>query len=189
MIELRTLGALELGGPESGAVDALISQPKRLALLIYIAAARPTGFHRRDTLLSLFWPELDQTHARGALRNALSFLRRQLGEAAIVTRGDEAWPSGGVNTPRRLQGLPWWLARGDTAAIARFALRAKQESKRSTTPRGKLRSDYLLAAAEAYLALARADTVWGARPLPGRSGNALYGELLLSWKADRGSPA
>ena len=89
MIELRTLGALELVGPEPSAVDALISQPKRLALLIYIAAATPTGFHRRDTLLGLFWPELDQTHARGALRNALSFLRRQLGEAAIVTRGDE----------------------------------------------------------------------------------------------------
>ena len=70
----------------------------------------------------------------------------------------EAWPSGGVNTQRRLQGLPWWLARGDTAAIASFALRAEPESKRPTTPRGKLRSDYLHAAARAYLALARADT-------------------------------
>jgi eukaryotic-like serine/threonine-protein kinase len=89
MIELRTLGGLELVGPEPSAVDALVSQPKRLALLLYLAAATPPGFHRRDTLLGLFWPELDQSHARGALRNALSFLRRQLGEAAIVTRGDE----------------------------------------------------------------------------------------------------
>jgi serine/threonine-protein kinase len=89
MIELRTLGALELVGREPTAVDALVSQPKRLGLLIYIAAATPTGFHRRDSLLGLFWPELDQKHARGALRNALSFLRRHLGEAALVTRGDE----------------------------------------------------------------------------------------------------
>ena len=89
MIELRTLGALELVGPEPSAVGALVSQPKRLALLLYLAAATPPGFHRRDTLLSLFWPELDQPHARGALRNALSFLRPQLGVGAIVTRGDE----------------------------------------------------------------------------------------------------
>jgi serine/threonine-protein kinase len=89
MIELRTLGVLELRGCEPRGVDALVSQPKRLGLLTYLAVATPTGFHRRDTLLGLFWPELDGTHARGALRNALSFLRRQLGEAAIVTRGDE----------------------------------------------------------------------------------------------------
>jgi DNA-binding SARP family transcriptional activator len=89
MIELRTLGALELRGCDAREVDALVSQPKRLGLLAYLAIATPRGFHRRDSLLALFWPESDQTHARGALRNALSFLRHQLGEAVIVTRGDE----------------------------------------------------------------------------------------------------
>jgi DNA-binding SARP family transcriptional activator len=89
MIELRTLGALELRGCDPEGVAALVSQPKRLGLLAYLAIATPRGFHRRDSLLALFWPESDQTHARGALRNALSFLRHQLGEAVIVTRGDE----------------------------------------------------------------------------------------------------
>jgi len=89
MIELRTLGALELRGCDPRGVDALVSQPKRLGLLAYLAIATPRDFHRRDSLLALFWPESDQAHARGALRNALSFLRHQLGEAVIVTRGDE----------------------------------------------------------------------------------------------------
>jgi DNA-binding SARP family transcriptional activator len=89
MIELRTLGALELRGCDPEGVAALASQPKRLGLLAYLAIATPRGFHRRDSLLALFWPESDRTHARGALRNALSFLRHQLGEAVIVTRGDE----------------------------------------------------------------------------------------------------
>jgi serine/threonine-protein kinase len=89
MIELRTLGALELRGCDPQGVDALVSQPKRLGLLAYLAIATPRGLHRRDSLLALFWPESDQTHARGALRNALSFLRHQLGEAVIVSRGDE----------------------------------------------------------------------------------------------------
>jgi serine/threonine-protein kinase len=89
MIELRTLGSLELRGCDPKSVEALLSQPKRLGLLAYLAIATPRGFHRRDSLLALFWPESDQTHARGALRNALSFLRHQLGDNVIVTRGDE----------------------------------------------------------------------------------------------------
>jgi eukaryotic-like serine/threonine-protein kinase len=89
MIELRTLGSLELRGCNPQGIDALVSQPKRLGLLACLAIATPRGFHRRDSLLALFWPESDQTHARGALRNALSFLRHQLGETVILTRGDE----------------------------------------------------------------------------------------------------
>jgi DNA-binding SARP family transcriptional activator len=76
MIELRTLGPLELRGTDPGGIAALVSQPKRLALLAYLAIAAPRGFHRRDSLLALFWPESDQAHARGALRNGLSFLRQ-----------------------------------------------------------------------------------------------------------------
>lgn len=89
MIELRTLGALELRGCDPRGVEALVAQPKRLALLAYLAIAAPRGFQRRDSLLALFWPESDQTHARGALRNALSFLRHQLGDNVVITRGDE----------------------------------------------------------------------------------------------------
>src|SRR2546427_8673502 len=71
MIELRMLGRLSLTGADGREVRGLLGQPRRLALLAYLAAASPQGFHRRDTLLALFWPELDQEHARAALRQAL----------------------------------------------------------------------------------------------------------------------
>ena len=55
----------------------------------YLAAASPRGFHRRDALLALFWPEADQEHARTSLRKSVHFLRQHLGPDAIVSRGDE----------------------------------------------------------------------------------------------------
>jgi DNA-binding SARP family transcriptional activator len=89
MIHLRLLGALGLTGADGLEARAVVAQPKRLALLAYLATARPYGFHRRDTLLGLFWPELDETHARRALNRAVYFLRCELGEASIVSRGVE----------------------------------------------------------------------------------------------------
>jgi DNA-binding SARP family transcriptional activator/TolB-like protein len=89
LIEFRLLGSLSVrteAGHEAGAV---LAQPKRLALLAYLAAATPPGFHRRDTLLALFWSEADQEHARTSLRKALHFLRHELGPGVVVSRGDE----------------------------------------------------------------------------------------------------
>ena len=87
MIELRMLGSLEVK-LDSGQSEVATSQPKRTALLAYLAVARPVGFHRRDTLLALLWPELDASRARHALSQALYGLRSALGEDAIVSRGD-----------------------------------------------------------------------------------------------------
>jgi tetratricopeptide (TPR) repeat protein len=70
-----------------------------------------------------------------------------------------AWPMSPWGTARQLRGLPWWLARRDTASLARFALRAGQEARMQGSARGKLVGRYLQAAATAYLALARADSV------------------------------
>jgi DNA-binding SARP family transcriptional activator/TolB-like protein/Tfp pilus assembly protein PilF len=64
-------------------------QPKRLALLVYLALDEATGFRRRDSAVAYFWPELDTPHARGALRQALHSLRRLIGDEAIVVRGEE----------------------------------------------------------------------------------------------------
>ena len=89
MIEFRTLGALELLGPDGREHRAVLTQPKRVALLAYLAVATPHRFHRRDTLLGLLWPELDQDHARAALRQALHGLRQALGPVALPGRGDE----------------------------------------------------------------------------------------------------
>src|SRR5881409_2589925 len=89
MIELRLLGRLSLTSADGRDVRALLGQPRRLALLAYLAAATPPGFHRRDTLLALFWPELEQEHARAALRQALHVVRGSLGADVVLTRGDE----------------------------------------------------------------------------------------------------
>lgn len=67
----------------------MLRRPKLVALLAYLAAARPHGFHRRDRLLAIFWPELDQPRARNALRQAVFHLRTSLGADALLTRGDE----------------------------------------------------------------------------------------------------
>jgi DNA-binding SARP family transcriptional activator/Tol biopolymer transport system component len=88
-IEFRTLGTLDLRRSDGSELHSLLAQPKRLALLAYLCVARPRGFHRRDTLLGLFWPDADQTHARTSLRNALYVLRHSLGETAFPSRGDE----------------------------------------------------------------------------------------------------
>jgi TolB-like protein/DNA-binding SARP family transcriptional activator len=89
MIELCTLSALELTSADSKAVGSVLAQPRRAALLCYLALAVPRGFHRRDTLFALFWPEYDAEQARHALRQSVYVLRRALGPKTIVSRGDE----------------------------------------------------------------------------------------------------
>lgn len=64
---------------------------------------------------------------------------------------------------RQLRGLPWWLARRDTASLARFARRAEQEARSQPSAKGKLRSRYLHLAATAYLELARGDSAGALR--------------------------
>ena len=89
MIRLRLLGGIDLRDGDGREIRPLLAQPKRLALLAYLAAAYPRGAHRRDTLLGLFWPELDQEHGRNALSQALRVLRRALGDKALTSRGAE----------------------------------------------------------------------------------------------------
>ncbi len=89
MIRFHTLGVLDLRGPDGLELRSVLQQPKRLGLLAYLAIASPHRFHRRDSLLALFWPELDQEHARAALRRALYFLRAELGPAVVIGRGDD----------------------------------------------------------------------------------------------------
>ncbi|KPK57045.1 MAG: hypothetical protein AMS21_11985 [Gemmatimonas sp. SG8_38_2] len=85
---VRLLGSTELRDAAGGELQRLPRQPKRLGLLAYLAIARPRGFHRRDKLVALFWPETGHEHARHALSQALHVLRSELGEEAIRGRGD-----------------------------------------------------------------------------------------------------
>ena len=86
-IELRTLGRVSIRGVDGTEVDEVVHQPKRLAILVYLAVAEPHGFHRRDSLLALFWPELPEKRARNALNKTLHFLRSHLGDDIVVSRG------------------------------------------------------------------------------------------------------
>jgi DNA-binding SARP family transcriptional activator len=89
MIELKTLGSLQITGPAGHDYESVLAQPKRFTLLIYLALTERGGFARRDTILPLFWPELDAEHARGALRQSARFLRRALGDEVVLRRGSE----------------------------------------------------------------------------------------------------
>ncbi len=89
MFRLRTLGRLELEGPPRPAAQAALKGAKRAGLLVYLARAQPSGLKRRDSLLALFWPDLDQPRARHALRNTLHALRTALGTDLITSAGNE----------------------------------------------------------------------------------------------------
>jgi DNA-binding SARP family transcriptional activator/TolB-like protein len=90
MIELTLLGLHTARDSDGRELGSLMAQPKRFALLAYLAIAGGDGYHRRDSLAAMFWPDLDQFAARRALRNTLYHLREAIGDEALITRGDEA---------------------------------------------------------------------------------------------------
>lgn len=80
---LSLVGPWELTGPDGGRVRSVLSQPKRLCLLAYLAlAGRPVS---RASVVSLFWPESDEERARNALSQSLHYLRRSLTKDAIAS--------------------------------------------------------------------------------------------------------
>jgi DNA-binding SARP family transcriptional activator len=87
MIELRVLGGLSVGTASGTCPAELLTQPRRQAVLLYLALALPVGFHSRDSLVALLWPESDAASARHSLRNALHELRRSLGDDVFLSRG------------------------------------------------------------------------------------------------------
>ncbi len=89
MIRLSTLGTIDLVAADGRTLQSILSQPKRVALLAYLAAADETAPRRRDTLLGVFWPDLDQEHARHALNQSIYILRRALGRDVLRSQGEE----------------------------------------------------------------------------------------------------
>jgi serine/threonine-protein kinase len=87
MYRLNTLGTLEIDGLNAAEAGAILAQPKRLALLLYLALEQPGGWQRRDTLLGLLWGDLDESRARNALSQALHHLRRGLGAEVLPGQG------------------------------------------------------------------------------------------------------
>lgn len=88
MIRLKLLGPPDLTDNDGTTVGSVLARTREFALLVYLAARPETG-HRRDTLLALLWPELDEKRARKALRQSLYELRRALGADLIHGTGNE----------------------------------------------------------------------------------------------------
>jgi serine/threonine-protein kinase len=112
---------------------------------------------------------------------------------------------------RHLRGLPWWLARGDTASLTRFATRAAEVARRPNPPLVVLRARLLGATSTAYAALARGDSAGAlgylqaipdtlclagdcfhlnltlARLLGARGDDRRAGALLERWRWDAGA--
>src|SRR3954468_4546753 len=76
MLPLKTFGGLSVdidGVPATGAAQ----QRKTLALLALLAASGQRGISR-DKLIAVLWPETDNEHGRGLLKQAFYALRRDL---------------------------------------------------------------------------------------------------------------
>jgi DNA-binding SARP family transcriptional activator len=90
---LTLFGGLDLTGPNSAAAESVLVQPKHMALLAHLAVepvvTRGRRYSRRDSLVGLLWPDLDQTHARTALRRVVHQIRGALGADVLLSRGDE----------------------------------------------------------------------------------------------------
>ena len=90
MIRLLLLGGVRLSDADGRDIRAVLQQPKRLALLAYLATARPRNAQRRDSLVALFWPELTEARARASLSQALYFLRNSIAPNLLAELGRES---------------------------------------------------------------------------------------------------
>jgi DNA-binding SARP family transcriptional activator len=85
VVHVQALGALRIWRQEDG--EPALTQPRRAALVAYLALATPRGMQSRDALRALFWPEATDEEARHGLRNALHGIRKAVGERVVLTEG------------------------------------------------------------------------------------------------------
>ena len=85
MVSLKLLGGASLEGM-AGAIRGPAAQRHRIALLALLATSRALS---RDKLQAYLWPERDADASRKLLNQAVHHLRRELGEGAILSAGDE----------------------------------------------------------------------------------------------------
>ena len=82
--QLSLLGGFELSGPD-GPID--LASKKLAALLAFLACTAPQA-HSREKLMTLLWGSHFDTQARQNLRQALTRLRRLLGEEVLISAGE-----------------------------------------------------------------------------------------------------
>ncbi len=101
--QLSVLGRFELSGPD-GPID--LSIRKLAALLAFLACAAPQA-HSREKLMALLWGSHFDAQARQNLRQALTRLRRVLGDDVLITSGESVSLQPGViaSDVARFEGL------------------------------------------------------------------------------------
>jgi DNA-binding SARP family transcriptional activator/pimeloyl-ACP methyl ester carboxylesterase len=82
--QLSLLGRFELAGP-NGPIDLT---SKKLGALLAFLACTAAQAHSRDKLMTLLWGSHFEAQARQNLRQALTRLRRVLGDDAIISTGE-----------------------------------------------------------------------------------------------------
>lgn len=86
MYRLYTFGGLSIASA-AGPLPKSLRTP-HLALLARVAASGERGV-RRDELLAMFWPESDDTHARGSLKQAIYSIRQGLHAPEVIVGTDQ----------------------------------------------------------------------------------------------------
>ena len=84
MHRLRTFGLVDLRDREGRELLPAVGDTAPLALLVHLAAARPTGAHRREKLAALLRPEATPELQRESFEDALDILRTALGDGSIT---------------------------------------------------------------------------------------------------------
>ncbi len=74
LIDITTLGEFTIRAAGSS-LPAPVAQRRRMAVLLYLAAAGPSGV-ARERLLATFWPERNDDSARNLLNQTLSAIRQ-----------------------------------------------------------------------------------------------------------------
>lgn len=89
MVHVTLLGGASLRDRD-GALAGPATQRHRLALLAMLAVSQPRPVSR-DKLVAYLWPDRDEEHGRGLLKQSVYTLRRALGSSAILAAGDALW--------------------------------------------------------------------------------------------------
>lgn len=84
MLRLQLLGGFR-AHLDRGEVPALARQPRRAALLTYLAVERDVA---REAVIALLWPEAAPDRGRHALNQGIYYLRRLLGAEWVELHGD-----------------------------------------------------------------------------------------------------
>ncbi len=93
---LNVLGRVALARSDGSSVTEVLSQPRRLAVLVYLAMQGNSDGVLRDEIAAVFWPDRSDAKARQALRQTLYVLRKALGPDALVSSADR------IKLPRQL---------------------------------------------------------------------------------------